>query len=219
MKLLLRKTLLILMTGSFASTLALEEPKYKVIKEYDDFEIRKYESFIIAEVEVDQEFEEAGDSAFRPLFDYISGNNVTNQEMEMTVPVNQSNPSSGEEMEMTVPVAQSGILNTNGKYAVSFVLPLKYTLETAPKPKDERVIIKEVPGKVMAVLEYSGTWSEENYREHEQELFDALKKENIQAIGDPVYARYNPPFWPWFLRTNEVQVEVDYNTENINSTD
>lgn len=31
---------------------------------------------------------------------------------------------------------------------------------------------------------------------------------NQQAVGEPLWSRYDPPFMPWFLRRNEVQVEV-----------
>lgn len=189
--------------------MAYDEPEYKVIKEYDEFEIRKYSSYLVAETVIDTTFEDAGNAAFRFLFDYISGKNVRQEEIEMTIPVNQSNPEpEGEKIEMTTPVNQSAKLNTDGKYVVSFVMPLKYTMETIPTPKDDRVKIRKVEGKTVAVREYSGTWSEENFRENEQILMDELKKINIETIGTSNFARYNPPFWPWFLRTNEVQIEV-----------
>ncbi len=195
---------------SLGNLLAYDEPKYKVLKEIDNFEIREYSSYIIAETYIDSTFEDAGNVAHGILFDYISGKNISNTEMAMTIPVNQINLATGEEMEMTTPVSQNVKLNTDGKYAVSFVLPLNYTFETAPKPIDSRIAIREIPQRTIAVLEYSGTWSEENYRKHEKELFDALDKEGITRTGETVWARYNPPFWPWFLRRNEVQVEIKY---------
>jgi hypothetical protein len=93
---------------------------------------------------------------------------------------------------------------------VSFVLPSKYNLVSAPLPKDKRISIREIPQKLMAVREYSGTWSEENYRENEKLLIEELNKKKIKIIGEPVYARYNPPFWPWFLRRNEAMIEVEF---------
>ena len=82
-------------------------------------------------------------------------------------------------------------------------------METAPTPSDERLTIKEIPKNTMALIEYSGTWSEENYREHEEELMNELLKEGYEIVGDPIWARYDPPFMPWFMRRNEVMVQVN----------
>ena len=62
----------------------------------------------------------------------------------------------------------------------------------------------------MAVRRYSGTWSENRYRDNEDQLLAALDDDSIDVIGDPVFARYNAPFTPWFLRRNEVMVEIDW---------
>ena len=40
------------------------------------------------------------------------------------------------------------------------------------------------------------------------ELRAAMEKEGLRAVGEPVWARYDPPFMPWFLRTNEILVEI-----------
>jgi hypothetical protein len=189
---------------------ALEEPDYELIKEYDEIEIRKYSYYLVAETKVDTSFEDAGNIAHGILFEYISGNNVRNEKMEMTVPVNQSNQEeSGEKIDMAVPVTQEIKLKNDGQYNVSFVIPSKYTSEDVPLPRDSSVSIREIPGKMMAVRKYSGTWSKENYRENEKILLDAIEKYKLKQIGDPVYARYNPPWWPWFLRRNEVMVEIN----------
>lgn len=208
-----RVLILLIMLSAFGANnlMAYEEPEYKVIKEYDEFEIREYSSYLVAETEVKGEFEDAGNIAFKVLFDYISGNNLRKEEIEMTIPVNQRNPDlRGEEIEMTTPVSQSTKLNSDGKFVISFVLPSKYNLETAPLPKDSRVKINEIPARLVAVRKYSGTWSEDNYRENESLLLEEVDKNGLAIVGEPVYARYNPPFWPWFLRRNEVLVEVSY---------
>jgi hypothetical protein len=199
--------MIVFMSGS--KLFAFEEPKYTVVKKYDDIEIRKYSSYLVAETQVDTSFEDAGNIAHRLLFEYISGNNQKQEKIEMTVPVNQTNQQNdGEKIEMAVPVIQDLKLQSEGKYVVSFVVPSKYTMDSVPLPKDSRVTIRQIPEKTMAVREYSGTWSEKNYRENEKILFDTLKKNGLEQTGDPIYARYNPPWWPWFLRRNEVMVEI-----------
>jgi len=62
----------------------------------------------------------------------------------------------------------------------------------------------------MAVKQYSGTWSQDNYEEHETQLLKALKADDVKIIGEPMFARYNSPFSLWFLRRNEVMIEVEF---------
>jgi hypothetical protein len=40
------------------------------------------------------------------------------------------------------------------------------------------------------------------------ELRTAMATAGLRAAGEPVWARYDPPFMPWFLRTNEILVEI-----------
>lgn len=56
----------------------------------------------------------------------------------------------------------------------------------------------------MAVIRYSGFWSESNYDEHLASLQAALRAADLKWTGEPVYARDNPPFTPWFMRRNEI---------------
>jgi effector-binding domain-containing protein len=78
-----------------------------------------------------------------------------------------------------------------------------------PKPKDERVKIREVPAKKVAVIRYSGTWSEENYSENEMLLYQFLKERGYEIKGKPLWARYDPPFMPWLFRRNEIMIEIN----------
>jgi len=201
--------LITLLIIGVSNLMAIEKPEYEVIKKYDDFELRKYQPYLIAETEVDGSIEDASNKAFNILFKYISGNNVKNEKIKMTAPVNQRNSErAGEKIAMTAPVAQTKSMESEGKYRVSFVVPSKYTMETVPIPQDSRVNIVEIPGKLMAVIRYSGRWTESNYRKHEKILLNAISDQELEMIGDPVYARYNPPFWPAFMRRNEIMIEV-----------
>lgn len=184
--------------------LAVENLSYQVLDKQGDFEIRQYPDHLVAEVTVSGDFDEAGNRAFRPLFNYISGQNAPQSEIAMTAPVNQIK--AGEEIAMTAPVNQleAGI----DRHVVQFVMPEKFTLDTLPQPTNQQVQIKRVDGKTLAAIQYSGFWSENNYKEHEAELMDRLREAGLQAIGQPIYARYNGPLTPWFLRRNEVLVEV-----------
>jgi hypothetical protein len=60
----------------------------------------------------------------------------------------------------------------------------------------------------MAVRGYSGRWTRSNYRREEARLLEAVSARGFEALGAPVYARYNSPFSLPFMRRNEVMVEV-----------
>jgi len=81
-------------------------------------------------------------------------------------------------------------------------------LETAPEPLDERVVIREVPPHTAAVIRYSGTWSQSRYNEKKAQLEDFIAVKKLAPTGEPVFARYDPPFQLWFLRRNEVIIPV-----------
>ncbi len=195
--------LTIIMLLLAGNVMAVEEAKYKVLHEEDRFELREYESHILAETVVDGEFEDAGSEAFRRLFKYISGNNKQRQKVAMTSPVGQE-PSS-QKIEMTSPVGQQ---KQDGKWIVSFTMPASFTLEKTPEPKDVNVSIREVPIRLIAAVRYSGFWSEKSYRRNLEKLQDWIAHNDLTPVGEPIWARYNPPFTPWFLRRNEVLVPV-----------
>ena len=182
---------------------AIEEPEYEVLRSHGDFEIRRYEAMIIAETRVDSEFEKAGNEAFRRLFNYISGDNAARAKISMTAPVVQE-PSS-EKIAMTAPVVQEA---DESGWRVAFVLPAEYSWETAPQPTDPRVSLRLVPERTVAALRFSGTWGEDRFMHRESELRAQLVKHGLQPVGEAAYARYNPPFTPWFMRRNEVMIPV-----------
>lgn len=73
---------------------------------------------------------------------------------------------------------------------------------------DPEVVIRSVPERLMAVIKFSGSWSEERFQEQTVMLQEWIKKQNITTVGAPVVARYNAPWTPCFMRRNEVQIEV-----------
>ncbi len=188
--------------------MAIEAPEYRVLEQDGAFELRAYSSYLIAETEVEAGFMNAGNIAFGRLFRYISGANAAQTEIAMTAPVEQA--SQGEKIAMTAPVEQA---KGDGVYRVGFIVPRKYNRDTVPKPTDPRVIIREVPPRTVAVWRYSGRWTEDNFREHEQDLRRALQARSLKpASGDSaIIARYDAPFIPWFMRRNEVLIPLEKN--------
>ena len=130
---------------STGEAMATEEAKYTVIDKHEHFETRLYESHIVAETIVDSEFEDAGSEAFKRLFNYITGENISQQKIEMTAPVSQglsqqtSDSKNSEKIEMTSPVGQR---NDNGGWVVSFMMPASYTYETLPEPKNASITLR-----------------------------------------------------------------------------
>jgi hypothetical protein len=189
---------------------AYDEPAYDFVERHEQYEVRQYEPYIVAEVEVREKFEDVGDEAFRILFDFISGKNTRQEKISMTAPVSQQpSTEAGEKIEMTSPVLKEQDPSKAEAYRFSFVMPASYTVETLPRPKDPRINIRQVPAKLVAARRYSGSWSETNYRKNERILLEALQARGIQTQGAPAYARYNSPFSLWFMRRNEVLVEID----------
>ncbi len=125
----------------------------------------------------------------------------------MTAPVTQTR-TEGAQIAMTAPVTQ--VLTRDHTWRVQFMMPSQYTLETLPEPMDARVKLREVGPRRVAALRYSGTWSQANFDEHLEKLRRAMQLAGLEAKGEPLWARYDPPpFKPWFLRTNEILIDVN----------
>ena len=186
---------------------ALEEPKYSVLKEYENFEIRNYDSYLVAEVDIEGSYNKTGNEAFRILAGYIFGDNQSSTKMNMTAPVESEAIQPSERMNMTAPVFSNK--NVNG-YTYRFLMESKYTQETLPVPNNSKIRITEIKDRVMAVISFSGRWSQKNFEKHEQILVNDLKNEGIGVASEAIYARYNAPFTPWFLRRNEIMFEIEY---------
>jgi len=192
------------------TVMAIEEPKYSVVEKNDAFEIREYTPYLVAQTKVTGESDEMGRKAFKILFNYISGENQQQSNIKMTSPVLQEKgKKEGQKIAMTAPVIAESDKNNTQSSTFSFVMPQTFTLQTLPVPLDARIEIKEIPKKMVAVRQYSGTWSEERYEKNKTLLLQALAKREIQTIGEAQFARYNSPFSLWFLRRNEVIIEIE----------
>ncbi|GAA5227146.1 SOUL family heme-binding protein [Paeniglutamicibacter antarcticus] len=188
-----------------------EQQPYAIVQSHDDFEVRRYPEHMLAEVITEGTFEEAGNRAFRCLFAYISGENRASRKVSMTAPVVQDD--AAEKISMTAPVVQQG----NGEpgddhgtssFRVAFVLPEGFTLENAPEPTNPKVQLRVVPESLAAVISFGGRWSSASYQKHLQTLRIAVRSEELVTVGTPRFARFDPPFKPWFLRHNEILLDL-----------
>ena len=186
------------------TAMAIEKAAYELLQKEGSFEIRQYDPQIVAETYVEGEFEKVGNAGFQRLFDFISGNNLKKQSISMTAPVTQA--AGSEKIAMTAPVSQE---KKGDQWRITFLMPAEYTLEALPKPQDERVMLVQQPGRLLAAVKYSGTWSRENYEQNKARLEEYIQANGLKQIGTEIWARYDPPFMPWFLRRNEVLIPVE----------
>ncbi len=183
--------------------MATEEAEYEVVQQDGDFELRDYAPQIVAEVIVSGSFSGAGNSAFRPLFNYISGDNTVQAKIAMTAPVSQTAES--QDIAMTSPVGQRA---SGDDWVISFMMPAEFTMDSIPKPSNPAVKLREIPAHRMAAVRYSGRWTEKRYQSHLESLMGWVDAEGLAVSGEPVFARYNGPFTPWFMRRNEILLPV-----------
>ncbi len=165
--------------------MANEEAKYDVVKSNDVYEIRKYSDRLAIQAEITN-----GNSGFRKLFNFISGNNKKNQKIKMTVPVT--------------------VMEKSGNMTMQFYLPSKFNKNNIPDPTSSDVEIINIEGGYYAVIRYSGRASENNFIKHKDILESELYKDGIVIKSPPIEATYNSPFTLPLMRRNEAMFEVSY---------
>lgn len=183
-----------------------EQQPYDVLRSCPGFELRRYPAHLVAEVEVDSSFTDAGNRAFGVLAAFISGRNSTRGKVAMTAPVVQEQAST--RIAMTAPVVQES-RGEPGRHVVAFVMPAEFTADTLPTPTDPRIRVREIPTQTAAARIFTGRWSERIYQEQLAELHRAVAQAGLEITGPPRFARFDPPWTPWFLRHNEVVLPVD----------
>ena len=181
----------------------IEEPQYKIIMKDGDFELRDYAPYIVAEVVIEGDRDSAVNAGFRMLAGYIFGGNTSQSKIAMTAPVTQSK---GEKIEMTAPVTQTG---TGSSWVIRFMMPQTYTMSTLPKPDDERITLKQIKSRRVAVIKFSGLWTEGNLNARHEELVAIIAKKSLKPKGEATYAFYDLPWKPFFWRRNEVMQEIE----------
>jgi len=184
-----------------------EEAPYVVISTQDNIELREYSAYVTVETTVDADFKDAGNRAFRKLFDYISGENRARQNIDMTAPVIASEAATdgSESIEMTAPVVAT---SERSGWRYAFVLPARYTIDNAPLPVSGDLRLVENKPKRVAVLTFTGSWRESNFKEQLDRLQDWIESNQLQSASLPRFAGYDPPWAIPFLRRNEIMIDI-----------
>ena len=215
-----------------------ETPEYIIESKDEDFEVRLYPGYIMAQVDVESDYDQAIGKGFQILANYIFGGNKKRSNIPMTAPVSGENVNASEKIPMTVPVTEESVESEKIKmtapvteesvesekikmtvpvteediekhiYRISFTMPSKYTLETLPEPEDNRIFFKEVKNQKMAVLRFRGRVNHKLANKETEELKKWLNKEGIEPKSNFIVAQYNNPAVPGFFRKNEVMVKI-----------
>ncbi|RYZ57733.1 MAG: heme-binding protein [Proteobacteria bacterium] len=180
-----------------------EEPRFRVLEEDGAIEVREYEPTLVAKTIVKGSREKAMDEAFNILASYIYGENKGENKIEMTNPVFEA-ANRGNILSTT----ENGEGAAGEEWVVAFCLPKKMQISDVPRPNDDRVIIGEMPKRLMASIRFSGTSSDENISEAEEELRRWIAASLHETLSGAVFAQYDPPFAVPALRRNEVQIEI-----------
>lgn len=188
----------------YLSTKGIEEPAHTVVEKKRGYEIREYAPYIRAEVTLEGAYRDTLYGGFRQVADYIFGNNTKSEKVAMTAPVIQEK---SEKIAMTAPVIQEAGEGKN-TYTVAFVMPREYTLETLPKPNNPNVAFREVPARRFAVLKFGGYATERRVERKKAQLIKSLDRDGVKAAGTALVAQYDPPWTPFYMRRNEIQVPL-----------
>ena len=180
----------------------VEVPAYKIVKKEQNIEIRQYPPLIIAEVKTAGSRQDSIGNGFRILADFIFGNNEGEKQLSMNGPITQQE---GIKIAMTAPVQQE---QTDTEWAISFIMPSKFSIDTIPNPINDRIKIIQIPSKRYAVITFSGRSTEANLTKHTSKLEIYMNESSYSKVGNAKYAFYNPPWTLPFLRRNEVQFEI-----------
>ncbi len=180
--------------------LASESAKYRVTVHEGPLELRDYPAIVVAVVAVDGTRSHAVNAGFRLLADYIFGKHQWTSTIAMTAPVTQSPRSPGEPLMTNFEHSSS--------WTISFMMPATYAGQSLPASTDVRVHFERAPARRIAAIRFSGFWSNANLECHEIQLLRWLHMEHVTPLSAPIYAYYDPPWIPWFLRRIEVLIEI-----------
>tara|TARA_Y100000589_G_scaffold332014_1_gene388583 strand:- start:3463 stop:4050 length:588 start_codon:yes stop_codon:yes gene_type:complete len=166
----------------------IETYPYKVLKEYEEFEVRIYEATLFTSVKLTSDkYEESSSKGFRILAGYIFGGNERNEKISMTSPVTMS---------------------LEDSMTMMFMVPKKLKKEELPRPNQPEIEFKQVPAKKMAAISFGGWANNEKIEKYKKQLIEYLNAKDINYADRFYFFGYNSPY-EVFNRKNEVLVELE----------
>lgn len=194
----------------------IETPAYEVVMEGAEAELRRYAPMIAAEVRVVAgDTDAAGSMGFMPLANYIFGNNRPGEKVATTAPVTTAPVTArdslqggdGDKIAMTAPVTTAP--EADGQYAVRFMMPSEWTMDTLPAPADDRVALVEVPERFVVVSGFTGAKEDASIEAAEAAVSDFVAANDLVPAGEFTLAGYSAPRVPDAQKKWEVHLTVD----------
>ncbi len=172
---------------AMSSQKSIETYPFKVVKTYDNFEIRNYEASLFTAVKLSSnEYSKVSSSGFSILAGYIFGGNETNEKIAMTSPV---------------------AMTLEDSMTMMFMVPQKFNKENLPRPNQSQIEFKEEPAKTVAAIRFGGWANDEKIEKYKQKLIAELDKNGIEYTNRFYLLGYNPPY-EILNRKNEIIVEL-----------
>jgi len=172
---------------AMSSQKSIETYPFKVVKTYDNFEIRNYEASLFTAVKLSSnEYSKVSSSGFSILAGYIFGGNETNEKIAMTSPV---------------------AMTLEDSMTMMFMVPQKFNKENLPRPNQSQIEFKEEPAKTVAAIRFGGWANDEEIEKYKQKLIAELDKNGIEYTNRFYLLGYNPPY-EILNRKNEIIVEL-----------
>jgi SOUL heme-binding protein len=168
-----------------------ERLSYEILTRYNGFELRQYPQHILVQRRVRGGFMSAPNMAFQSLVNFIGGRNQSSQRIAMTAPV-----------------LQEQVDHSDEAHLVSFVMPIAMKPTQMPAPTDPSLKVTVVEPKVMAAVAFRGGWNETEFKRQGERFLESVREAGLSAVGEIVYARFDPPWKPGFLKHNEAMVEI-----------
>ncbi len=165
-----------------------EKLGYQVIEDLSGFEIRLYSPHILVSTSESGSMSSAGTQAFRRLANYIFGGNNSGRSIAMTAPVLQAPKETG--------------------FITSFVMPASMAMDQMPSTSDQSLTFSEQPGGKFAAVSFSGLANQALFDSKAKWLSAKLSAMGVEAAGPAIFARYDGPWTPFFLRHNEVLIPL-----------
>ena len=176
---------------AFDQIMAIETPKYKLIKKEIGFEVRDYGPMIVASTSVESNYSDAASIGFRRIAGYIFGGNSAGMKIDMTAPVITNTPA------------------TREIYEIQFIMPSKHSFKDLPKPSAGNVSIKNINLGKTAVLKFGGWATKDRATYYKNKLIDLLESSGYEPTGSFLVAQYNSPWAIPPFRKNEIIVEIN----------
>jgi SOUL heme-binding protein len=181
------------------------EPSFKVISRDGSVEIRDYPASLTAEITIPGKRDVAIQAALTLLTDYFRGNNLDNKKLSSAKPLLHAEAGP---ITAALPKQTSPRSEFDEQWTVALQVLGQKDAAALPKPGDRRIDLVDTPPRRLAVLSFSGLWSDDNLELHRNELGQWLKAKGLKPLGEPIFAFYDEFWMPPFWRHNEVRWQI-----------